>query len=133
MSTNYPRWPEALPCLKIGVKHKIKSELLASNLQSGRTRYRRNFTAVPVEISAKWIMTDIQYQLFQNFYKNQLDSGANWFEMQLLEPAKGLVYRLCHFKGNREYQLIGAPNPNQTTGRLWEVSAPLEVYLDVEY
>lgn len=131
--SNYPKWPVTLPCLRLGVKHKVKTGMIKSTLQTGRTRYRRGFTAETVELTAKWAMTDEQYQTFHSFYKNQLDNGAKWFEIELLEPAKGLVYRLCHFAGDREYQLIGAPNPNQTTGRLWEVSAPLEVYLDVEY
>ena len=126
------KWPDTLPPLRLGSEFQLVNPQLATELQNGRTRYRRNFTAVPVDFNAKWTMTDEQAILFYNFYQYLLVDGTKWFEMPVLQPG-GIRDMQVHFKGAYSAVLVGAPYPESSTGRMWDISAEMQLYLRPDY
>lgn len=113
-------YPEGLPCaLRDGYDFSPVSPLLRSDMQSGRARQRRRFTSVPTMASVSWIMTDAQAQLFEAWFRDVLEDGAQWFEMPLKTP-----------EGERSYTARFTDiysGPTLTGRSSWRFQAQLEL------
>lgn len=105
---------------------------MLTDLQNGRQRYRRNFTAVPIDFDAKWTMTDEQAQRFFSFYQNDIKDGTEWFLLPVIQPM-GFQHLKARFKDSYKYSLVGAPMPKSDTGRMWEITANMQIFLRPEY
>ena len=53
-------WPDDLPCMQFGIVYNLENPQLLGQGGGGYSYSRSKFTAVPVDFSAKWIMTDSQ-------------------------------------------------------------------------
>lgn len=120
-------WPEELPAPIFGAMYQLADPQLRSSMQDGFSYSRRNFTAVPVAFSVRWIFkTDDHAELFEDFYKNETADGTLWFKMSLLLP-QGRVERIVRFAGI--YLGPKRVNPPGRKNGAWEYSAPMEIYL----
>lgn len=120
-------WPSELPMPRIGTEYKPVDPQLRTPMQSGRTFVRRNFTAVPVNFTASWVIKgDANAALFEDFYRLDLEDGTLWFEMPLLLP-QGRGERLVQFQG-----IYSGPRrlnaPGASDG-VWEYSANMQMFL----
>lgn len=119
-------WPQTLPCMLLGSVFEPVDPQLRTPLQNGRTFTRLNYTAVPENFQASWVMDDAQGAAFENFYWNTLVAGTLWFNMPVWLPQT---------KGNRLVRFLGAFTREQYTGGkstdcvLWRYNANMEHYL----
>lgn len=114
------RWPKELPPGQfIGRSYSTVEPMMRSRLVSGRARQRRQFTSTPQEVSVRWLMTNVQAQLFENWFRWALKDGAQWFEMPLRMP-DGLLDRTVRFTGIYDGPTEAGPNH-------WRFSAELEI------
>lgn len=93
--------------------------MIRTQLSSGRARQRRRFTSVPTIVSATWVLSEVQAQLFEVWYKEVILDGAAWFECPLKTPVgmslyearfTGIysgpnLYGLCHWRINAELEI----------------------------
>ena len=78
------KWPDGLPFpLREGYGFKTVEPMARTSLQSGRARYRRNFSNVPVALEVSWLFTAEQARLFKGWYRDVLKDGVKWFECDL--------------------------------------------------
>lgn len=119
-----PEWPKQLPCMQLGSTFEPIDPQIRTRMQSGRTRIRRGFTAVPEDFDARWIFDDLQAAIFEDFYWVTLEAGTRWFDMPVWLPL---------LKGTRQVQFQGAFARHQVTGGrgdiIWEYSARMQHYL----
>ena len=113
-------WPEDLPAPQFGIEFNPRDPQIRTQMQSGRTFSRRNFTAVPVDFSARWILTSDQAVEFESFYKSDTEDGTKWFTMPLLFP-QGEIDSVVRFEGIYTYKRVGPC--------MWEYSADMQMYL----
>lgn len=120
-------WPKTLPGPQIGTQYNPVDPQLRTQMQSGRSFVRRNFTATPDNFIARWIFTtDAQARRFEEFYKYDTEDGTLWFEMPLLLP-QGRGPRTVRFVGI--YAGRTRLNPPGHSDGVWEYSANMELYL----
>lgn len=120
-----PEWPEELPALLVGTEYRPVDPNRRSELRDGREFVELASSMVPVEFEARWVFNDAQAQLFEQFHREELHDGRQWFVMNMLVP-QGLVPVKCRFLNIYEgRKLIG--NPNSKT-RHWQYTAPLEMF-----
>lgn len=82
-----PRYPDSLPPpLKQGRAFQMIDPLVSTPFDSGQMRWDRQFTDVPTETPVAFIFTDAQAQAFEAWYRDQLNSGALWFDLPLKSP-----------------------------------------------
>lgn len=82
------QYPDNFPKIKLQKEYRPVSPLIVSQLQSGRTRRRRGFTAVPVLFNSTITFPNREaaYE-FTQWYKDDLKDGVNPFEIDLLTSA----------------------------------------------
>lgn len=121
------KWPNSLPAPLIGTQYSPVDPQLRTQMQSGRSFVRRNFTATPDNFIAHWIFTtDAQARRFEEFYKYDTEDGTLWFEMPLVLPQG---------RGPRTVQFVGIYagrtrlNPPGHSNGVWEYSANMQLYL----
>lgn len=113
-------YPVGLPRpLQQGYELRTINPLLRTEMASGRARQRRAFTAVPTFASCVWILTHVQAQAFEAWYRNGILDGAEWFDVEIQTPM-GVQPYTARFTGI--YQ-----GPRLVGGRYWEVSGELEL------
>lgn len=113
-------YPSGLPRgLHSGRSYQLASPLLRSELSSGRARQRRKFTNVPQGARIQWLFTDVQGQVFEAWWRDQLIDGANWFECPLDTPLGYMLYT-CRFTDVYS-------GPSRSGPNLWSYSAELEL------
>ncbi len=84
MATDYP---ESLPLpLKAGYGMQTVSPLQRTELDSGRTRQRRRFSSVPINVSVSWLFTQAEAQVFESWFRYGISDGAEWFACRLSTP-----------------------------------------------
>lgn len=121
---NYPSG--ILPPPLSGVRFSPVNPQLSSKMESGRVITRRNFTAVPVNFSLRWVMTDKEATAFEDFYHDTLKDGSEWFNLRLLTP-QGRGLRKVRFVG-----IYSGPNRINSGGDgtgYWEYSADMQMFL----
>lgn len=93
------QYPAGLPCFeRQGYGLKTVDPQLRSELDSGRSRVRRKFTATPTEVQCSVLMNDSQAQLFEAWWERVLVSGTKYFEAPLKTPM-GMQSYTARFMG----------------------------------
>lgn len=117
-------WPTQLPPMNIGSMYEPVDPQIRTNMQSGRTFVRRNFTGVPENFKATWIFNDEQAAIFEDFYWNVTDAGTKWFNMPVILPQTKIT-RQVQFQGPfTRRQMNGGTGCNN-----WEYSADMQHFL----
>ena len=116
------QFPKGLPCaLREGYGFKPTSPMASTQMQTGRTRYRRKYSSVPTESRVTWLFNDREAQLFESWFEEVLISGSQWFECDLKTPQGFQPYK-AHFLDIYEGPtLVGVSSWRyQATLQLWE-------------
>lgn len=123
MPTSTINWPETLACtiLQDGFELSPVSQLLRTDLKSGRAFQRRKYLSSPMNASIKFLFDEAQYLFFEGFFIHVLNAGVNWFNIQL-KTSTGIDNYLCRFTDDYDSASV-------TGGRFWKVSADIELYL----
>ena len=82
------QYPAGLPCFeRTGYGLKTVDPQLRFELDSGRSRVRRKFTATPTEVQCSVLMrNNSQAQLFEAWWEQVLVSGTKYFEAPIKTP-----------------------------------------------
>lgn len=94
-----------------------------TGMASGRAKQRRSFTSVPTMLPVSWMFTGPETMLFEAWFRDAINDGADWFMLELktpLEPFGQLGHYRCRFT-----DMYSGPELN---GCLWRISANLEVW-----
>lgn len=113
-------YPAGLPRpVQNGYAVRHANPLLRTEMASGRARQRRLFTSVPTYVSCGWVLTHVQAQAFEAWFRNGITDGADWFDVEIQTPM-GVYPYTARFTGIYE-------GPRLTGGRYWEITAELEL------
>ena len=92
------QYPKELPYpLRDGYGFSPTSPVKRTVMQTGRSRYRRNYASTPTEAVVTWNMDESEAQYFEAWFEDVLISGSQWFEVELRTP-QGLLPYKAHFK-----------------------------------
>lgn len=95
------------------------SNLLRTDMASGRARQRKRFQSVPTIMGATWKLNKYQAQIFEGFVTHGVNDAVNWFLMPVLTP-QGLI--------EHEVRFINSPLESCTyNGGFWNYSANIEI------
>ena len=98
---------------------KQKSNLLKTEMSSGRTRVRQKFKSVPSGMSVRWRLTPAQAEFFLGWVAHALDGAVNPFLMNMRSPG-GVV--------PHEFRFLTHPLESvKQGGTRWIYSAKMEV------
>lgn len=117
MSVAWPSSQLPLPTLQ-GYALALTDETVQTQFESGPLRIRRRFSAGPVAISARWVMSADQVAILESWFSFTAQSGAEWITG--LEAYNGLG------PYTTEHRFIGPPILRPIHGWLWEVTATLQ-------
>lgn len=91
------KYPSMLPAaLKGNRDFQMVDPLVSTPSDNGQTRWDRRFTDVPTATPVTWILSDLECQIFQVWFRDQLRDGAEWFEMPITSDL-GRQVEQCHF------------------------------------
>lgn len=114
------KYPSILPLpLLSSTSFKQQSNILRTEMNSGRARQRRRFLSVPTTMAATWQLSSRMADVFEGFYKYNL-TGNEWFLLKIPTP-QGLVEHEARFINSpmESYKPLGA-------GR-WSYQANVEI------
>ena len=113
-------FPEYLPMpLREGYQLNHVSPFARTDMANGRARQRRMFTSVPSMVPVAFLLTDSQAQVFEAWFKYEINDGADWFNCKLDSPDGQKEYE-CRFTDIYQGpQLVGK--------RFWRFTAELEI------
>lgn len=118
MAATYPAGLPKPLIANYGYRH--QETIARTELVTGRAIQRKIYGSVPSMFSANWIFhNDAQAAAFEAWFRDALDNGAGWFEINLKTPAIREP-RLARFTGMYS-------GPTLTGGRYWAFSATLEI------
>ena len=113
-------YPTALPLpLQNGYALEHVSPLLRTDMVSGRARQRRIFTSVPTIVTCQWVLSHVQAQAFEAWFRNGITDGADWFDITIRTPL-GLRDYTARFTSMYA-------GPRLVGGRYWEIGGELEL------
>ena len=112
-------WPDRLPAPTIvGYGVQPGEAIVRTEMEAGPARQRRRFTQVPSHVSVRWVMDDLQFALFEAWYKFYAKEGAEWFSVNLYG---GLGTQAQEARFTRQF------HATLVTGACWEVTSELEI------
>lgn len=95
------------------------SNLLRTDMASGRARQRKRFQSVPTTMGATWKLNKYQAQILEGFVTHGVNEAVNWFLMPVRTP-QGLI--------EHEVRFINSPLESCTyNGGFWNYSANIEI------
>ena len=115
-----PSYPDVLPLPLLGSSTFNKqSNILRTEMNSGRARQRRRFLKTPSYMAAKWQLSSLNAALFEGFYEYDL-KDSDWFLLKIPTPS-GLVEREVRFVSSplENYRPIGSGK--------WQYEAKIEI------
>lgn len=79
-------WPEALNSLaqRGTFSHKPGDANIRTDMDGGPSRVRRRFTNVPQQYQFQVLMTSLEKLVFEGFFANIVNAGADWFSMPVV-------------------------------------------------
>ena len=96
-----------------------QSNLLRTDMASGRARQRKRFQSVPTTMGATWKLNKYQAQILEGFVTHGVNDAVNWFLMPVRTP-EGLIEHEVRFK---QSPLESA----SFNGGFWNYSANIEI------
>lgn len=71
-------WPTTIPKTPLidGYDRKLRDSRLISMPDAGYSKMRNRFTSVPIDVQETFLFTSSEYQIFNNFYENDLSFGS---------------------------------------------------------
>ncbi|MGS0535360.1 hypothetical protein [Pseudoalteromonas sp. SaAl2] len=63
-----------------------QSNLLRTDMASGRARQRKRFQSVPTTMGATWKLNKYQAQILEGFVTHGVNDAVNWFLMPVPHP-----------------------------------------------
>ncbi|MBE0379173.1 hypothetical protein [Pseudoalteromonas prydzensis] len=114
------RYPKDLK-LPLVSSHQLSqnSNLLRTNMASGRARQRKRFQSVPTTMSATWKLNKYQAQILEGFVTHGVNDAVNWFLMPVRTP-EGLIEHEVRFKQSPLESV-------SFNGGFWNYSANIEI------
>ena len=110
------QYPAELPLpLQDGYGLSTVDPMQATQMVTGRTRYRVRHSYVPNEVRFNFNFSEAEAGFFEAWYARTLNNGMEWFEMPLQLPSGFTTYQ-AHFKAI--YQ-----GPDLTQVSRWRYSA----------
>jgi hypothetical protein len=114
------RYPKDLK-LPLVSTHRLSqnSNLLRTEMASGRARQRKRFQSVPTTMAATWKLKTDQADILEGFVKHGTNDAVNWFVMPIRTP-QGLIDHDVRFK----------QSPLEScsfNGGFWSYSANIEI------
>ncbi|MBH0088596.1 hypothetical protein [Pseudoalteromonas sp. NSLLW218] len=95
------------------------SNLLRTDMASGRARQRKRFQSVPTTMGATWKLNKYQAQILEGFVTHGVNDAVNWFLMPVRTP-EGVI--------EHEVRFIQSPLESCTyNGGFWNYSANIEI------
>ena len=91
--------------------------ILRTGIAGGYQVFRKRFGSVPAMFDVSFLMSGSQYTYFQNWIKNEINSGLNWFNMTLVTGQNLGVVHECR---------IAEMPKGSLNGTLWSVNVTLE-------
>lgn len=76
-------WPVSLPNPDRDFSARVSSPFIRTQMDSGRFRQRVRFTRDLRATNVVWTFSDEEYTFFQGVYRHLLNSGADWFTINL--------------------------------------------------
>lgn len=110
-----------------GLKHpllsstsfKQQSNILRTEMGSGRARQRKLYDSVPTIMSATWKLSRTQADIFEFFIEESLEEN-DWFLMDILTPRGLIKHQVRFFKSPLEnFKPLGSGK--------WQYQADLEI------
>lgn len=130
-----PTWLTDLPSPKVEYGEDLQSPVIATKMEAGSTRQRLRFTTTRKIANVSWILTNLEYALFEAFVKYELSQGADAFTISLPQSGysalipvtaviRGGVYTADAIAANTRWR-VGATliidQPNHITEGLYEI------------
>lgn len=114
------QYPAELPLpLQEGYGLSTVDPMRATQMVTGRTRYRVRHRFVPTEVKVNFNFSEEEAGIFEGWYARTISDGLEWFEIRLQTPAGFTLYD-AHFKG-----IYQGPDLTQLTR--WRYSAVLQL------
>ncbi len=111
-------YPDFLPNFLIsGYEFRDADNILRSDLE-GPAETAKQYSQVSSQIPVSSKMSLNQFAMFDAWYEYKLNSGVNWFNIQLF-VSNGTQPHVARF--------VGKPKPKTHGSKFWIVSAVLEV------
>lgn len=90
-------FPPTLPKPETGsYSVQVNTSVARTKFDSGRVRQRKRFTRDFRTMPVSWSFSDEEYGLFQSYYRYALNSGADWFYLNLA-LGDGIKQYRCRF------------------------------------
>ena len=114
-----PNWPVGLPQLPLGgdFTEKPPNLTLRSQTDIGPAKVRKRYTAGPRQITPVFRLTSAEVAVFDDFYLNQINGGADQFTW--VNPRTNASAQLRIFSDTVEYKHVGAD--------VWDVAMTMEI------
>lgn len=92
-------WPDVLPCpSRAEYAMQALSTFERTDLASGRSQMRRLFSFVPTEVNLRILADDQEALAFELFFRDALNDGVKWFNMDFKTPRANHDKMVCRFK-----------------------------------
>jgi len=119
-------FPSQLPCgQREGYGLQPVQPFARTPMATGRAKQRRTFTNVPTMADVSWIMTPEQTVLFEAWFRDAINDGADWFNCELRSPLDGRDNPGTSQYECRFTEMYSGPAP---VGAFeWRISAQLEI------
>ena len=115
-----PQYPAELPPPELdGYRLQPVSPFVRTELASGRARQRRRFTSTPTMIPVSWLLSLIEFELFEAWFRHTITDGADWFTGPL-KTSRGI-------RDDYEQRFADMYEAREVGPMYWRVSARLEL------
>jgi len=119
-------FPSHLPCgQRDGYGLQPVQPFARTAMATGRARQRRTFTNVPTMADVSWLMTPEQAMLFEAWFRDAINDGADWFNCDLRSPLDGRSIPGVSSYECRFTEMYEGPRPFGASD--WKISAKLEL------
>jgi hypothetical protein len=120
-------WPDILPLPTFeGYGIEPFDGVDRTEMEQGEARQTQNYTNVPDRRPVRWRFTQVQFAIFESWFKTKADRGAEWFGITLLSGL-GMVEHEARFAGKGSSPYKATPIRGDRTGAKWYVTSTLEV------
>ena len=121
-------WPDKLPLPTFeGYGIEPQDGVLRTEMEAGPARQRRRYTQTPSRIPVRWRFSQLEFGIFEAWYKWKGKEGATWFSMTLLGGI-GMGPHEARFVGSGNSPYKASPQRGGLgQGARWIVTTTLEI------